>query len=144
MTDTTDEEESVRHVKVKLGPLAFSGFPVRVLTRPEQGKKLVFIESIFILPVKCILPIGGEWITAYQAEQKRHLQAVMLSSKFEERQSKVIGPPVNTREASCSRRAVLDEQFLLENCYVCTPSDLSEANISGKALTEVRPVLMCF
>lgn len=37
MSGPIDQEESVQHVKVKLGPLAFSGFPVRVLTRPDQN-----------------------------------------------------------------------------------------------------------
>lgn len=91
-----------------------------------------------------MLVSGGEWITAYQADQRRHLQAVMLSSKLEER-SKSINAPANSREASCSRHAVLDEQFLLENCYVFSPGDLIEANISSKELKDVSAkCVVCF
>ena len=80
---------------------------------------------------------GGEWITAYQAEQKRHLRTVMVSSKLEGTRSKVIAPPTNTREASSSQKCILNTRFLLENCYVNTPNDLSVANISGKELIDV-------
>lgn len=136
MTDPTESEESVQHMKVKLGPLISSGFPVRVLTRPDLSGELTS-QGICGSSCQFMLVSGGEWITAYQADQRRHLQAVMLSSKLEARGSKVINAPANSREASCSQHPVLDEQFLLENCYVFSPSDLSKANISSKELKDV-------
>ena len=82
-------------------------------------------------------PEGGEWITAYQAEQRSHLKAVMISSKLDAQRSRVVGPPTNTREASHHARTVLDRSFLLETCFVDAPGDLSVANVSGRELNDV-------
>ena len=60
----------------------------------------------------------------------------MLSSRLEAKKLEAIYPPTNTREGSC-KRAVLDAKFLLEKCYVFTPEDLYEANVSGKELLDV-------
>lgn len=67
----------------------------------------------------------------------------MISSKLEGTRSKVIAPPTNTREASGSRKSTLNTLFLLGNCYVNTPNDLSEANISGKELIDVSTNHSC-
>ena len=84
---------------------------------------------------------GGEWITAYQAEQRRHLKAVMKSTKPGGQRSKMIYPPTNTREASSFLRPSLNGLFLMLNCFVKSPGDLCVANISGKDLKDVSKLL---
>lgn len=81
---------------------------------------------------------GGEWITAYQAEQRKHLKAVITATRGEgSKGSKVVRPPTNTREASYVPPIVLNASFLLEHCCIESPGDLSDANISGKQLKDV-------
>ncbi len=84
---------------------------------------------------------GGEWITAYKAEQTSRLKAVLKSSKpGKSERSKVTLPPANTREASSLPRSILDRPFLLLHCYAKCPSDLSVANISASKLKDVSPI----
>ena len=80
----------------------------------------------------------GEWITAYQADQRRRLKAVLSTSVRGGIESgKALRPPTNTREASGILRKTLDGSFLLKHCYVEKPSDLCVCNISGEGLQEV-------
>ena len=83
---------------------------------------------------------GGEWVIAYQADQRRHLQAVIVPLvKEQARGSKILRPPTNTREASGVPR-VLDRAFLLKHCYGQEPSDLCVCNVSGKGLQDVSKI----
>jgi hypothetical protein len=99
-----------------LGPVAVNGFPARRFTKSTSYQ-------------------GGEWVTAYQAEQRRHLRAVFLSQEQQGRYGPgswgLLSPPLNTREASGAPRRVLNREFLMRHCFVDTPSDLSHADISG-------------
>ena len=74
-------------------------------------------------------------MTAYQAEQRRHLRAVFLSQEKQGRHGPgswgLLSPPLNTREASGATRRVLNREFLMRHCFVDAPSDLSHADISG-------------
>ena len=75
---------------------------------------------------------------AYQADQRRHLQAVIVPLvKEHARRSQILRPPTNTREASGVPRKVLDKSFLLKHCYGQEPGDLCVCNISGKGLQDV-------
>ena len=81
---------------------------------------------------------GGEWVIAYQADQRRHLQAVIVPLvKEHARESKILRPPTNTREASGVPRKVLDRAFLLKHCYGQEPGDLCVCNVSGRELQDV-------
>lgn len=83
---------------------------------------------------------GGEWVTAYQADQRRHLQAVivpLVTERVTRQGSKILRPPTNTREASGVPRKVLDREFLLRHCYGREPSDLCVCNVSGEELQDV-------
>ncbi|CAI8026257.1 X-ray radiation resistance-associated protein 1 [Geodia barretti] len=99
-----------------LGPVAVNGFPARRFTKSTSYQ-------------------GGEWVTAYQAEQRRHLRAVFLSQEQQGRHGSgswgLLSPPLNTREASGATRRVLNREFLMRHCFVDAPSDLSHADISG-------------
>ncbi len=135
--------EPSKHLQVKLGPIVPSGFPVRVLTRPNHGE-CECIASLYMVACQCVyilhgsfVTLAGEWITAYQAEQWQHLKAVMKSTKLEGKRSKIIYPPTNTREASSVLHPVLNKLFLLLNCYVTSPGDLCVANISERDLMDV-------
>lgn len=90
----------------------------------------------------CSFTTGGEWVTAYQAEQRSKLKTVFLT----QHQSLHGGgwgslgrlsPPANTREASGVPRKKLDKIFLMRHCFVEQPTDLSDADISGVHLTTV-------
>lgn len=84
---------------------------------------------------------GGEWVTAYQAEQRSRLKAVFLSQQQPQKggwASGHLSPPANTREASGLPRRVLDREFLQKHCFVNHPSDLSVADISGANLRAVE------
>jgi hypothetical protein len=80
-------------------------------------------------------------VIAYQADQRRHLQAVIVPLVKEHargsRGSKILRPPTNTREASGVPRKVLDRAFLLKHCYGREPGDLCVCNVSGKGLQDV-------
>ena len=80
---------------------------------------------------------------AYQADQRRHLQAVIVPLvKEHARTSKILRSPTNTREASGVPRKVLDKLFLLKHCYGREPSDLCVCNVSGKELQDVSRCLI--
>lgn len=84
--------------------------------------------------------LGGEWVIAYQANQRQHLQAVivpLVTERVIRQGSKILYPPTNTREASCAPRKVLDGEFLLKHCYGRKPSDLCVCNISSEELQDV-------
>ena len=83
---------------------------------------------------------GGEWITAYETDQRRRLRAVLSTSVRETESARVLRPPTNTREVSCAPRKVLDGFFLLKHCYVEDPTDLCVCNISGEGLQDVSLV----
>lgn len=78
---------------------------------------------------------------AYQADQRRHLEAVivpLVTERVTRHGSKLLRPPTNTREASgVPGRKVLDRSFLLSHCYGREPSDLCVCNISGVELQDV-------
>ena len=89
-------------------------------------------------------PLGGKWKNSYNAEERRHLKAVMMplrkiepTKKIEPLRSKVTLPPPNTREAGCPSHNRLSKKLLMKHCYVEQPSDLTVANISGYQLTDV-------
>lgn len=85
--------------------------------------------------------LGGEWVTAYQAEQRSRLRAVFLSQQQRVAYGQVwshLRPPTNTREASGATRRVLDREFLMRHCFVEHPTDLSDADISGVHQSSVR------
>ena len=132
---------------MRLGPVAPSGFPVRSLTRQLDGtSKLgewrmtfykVWLEYSSVI-MHAMMHADGEWITAYQADQRRRLKAVLSTSVRGGIESeKALRPPTNTREASGILRKTLDGSFLLKHCYVEKPSDLCVCNISGEGLQEV-------
>ena len=77
---------------------------------------------------------------AYQADQRRHLQAVivpLVNERIARQRSKLLRPPTNTREASGVSRKVLDKAFLLRHCYGREPSDLCVCNVSSAELQDV-------
>lgn len=82
---------------------------------------------------------GGEWVTAYQAEQRSKLKTVFLSQhqSLHNRGSGRLSPPTNTREASGLPKKTLDKEFLMRHCFVEQPTDLSDGDISGMHLTTV-------
>ena len=84
---------------------------------------------------------GGEWVTAYQVEQRNRLRTVLRDHsqchKIDSR-SEHLRPPTNTREASGGTQRVLDKAFLMRHCFVEQPTDLSDGDISGVHLTTVR------
>lgn len=82
--------------------------------------------------------VDGEWITAYQADQKTRLRVVLSTSMRGGIESgRTIRPPTNTREVSGAPRKMLDRMFLLKHCYVEEPSDLCVCNVSGEGLKVV-------
>lgn len=85
----------------------------------------------------CLLAAGGEWISAYQTEQKKRLRAVLSTSARETKSAGTVNPPANTREVSGALKKILDGFFLLKHCYVEDPSDLCVCNISGVGLRSV-------
>lgn len=82
---------------------------------------------------------GGEWVTAYQAEQRSRLKTVFLSQHHERGHgsSGHLSPPANTREASGLLKKTLDKGFLTRHCFVEQPTDLSDGDISGVHLKTV-------
>ena len=77
-------------------------------------------------------------MTAYQAEQRRHLRAVLeQEGRGGPGSWGLLSPPLNTRETSGAPRRVLNRVFLMRHCSVETPSDLSHADISGVHLKSV-------
>ena len=77
---------------------------------------------------------------AYQADQRRHLEAVIIplvNERIARQGSKLLRPPTNTREASGVSRKVLDKSFLLRHCYGREPSDLCVCNVSSAELQDV-------
>lgn len=82
---------------------------------------------------------AGEWVTAYQAEQRSRLKTVFLSQQHVQGQgsSGYLSPPANTREASGLLRKTLDKRFLMRHCFVEQPTDLSDGDISGVHLRTV-------
>lgn len=74
-------------------------------------------------------------MTAYQAEQRRHLRAVFLSQEQQGRNGPgswaLLSPPLNTREPSGVGRRILNREFLMRHSFVEQPSDLSHADISS-------------
>lgn len=98
-----------------------------------------------MFPVHSI-PIGGEWVIAYQTDQRRHLQAVIVPLVAEHsihQGSKILRPPTNTREASGVPRKVLDRSFLLKHCYGQEPGDLCVCNVSSNDLRDVSGEYLC-
>lgn len=82
--------------------------------------------------------VGGEWIIAYRADQRKHLRAVIVPLMTEHGTgSSILRPPTNTREASGVPRKVLDRSFLLKHCYGQEPGDLCVCNVSGAGLQDV-------
>ena len=84
------------------------------------------------------LGAGGEWVTAYQAQQRSRLRTVFLSQEPRLTGHTHLTPPTNTREASGVGRRRLDRGFLTRHCFVEQPTDLSEADISGVQQNSVR------
>ena len=82
-------------------------------------------------------------MTAYQADQRRYLRAVIVPlAKEQARRPKILRPPANTREASAAiQQKVLDGAFLLKHCYGQEPSDLCVCNVSGKGLQDVKIIV---
>ena len=79
-------------------------------------------------------------MSAYQAEQRSRLKAVLSPSVRRATGNSLPRPPTNTREASGLSRQLLpalDEPFLLKHCYVERPGDLCVCNISGAGLEVV-------
>ena len=98
-------------------------------------------QASYTLPCDCdgrVCAVDGEWITAYQADQKTRLRVVLSTSmRGGIASGTTIRPPTNTREVSGAPRKMLDAVFLLKHCYVEEPSDLCVCNISGEGLKVV-------
>lgn len=118
-------EETLPPLEMKkrdvMASVSFSGFPVRSLIR-HVGRRG-----------------GGEWILAYQAQQKKRLR-VTLTSAIKDHgillgESARITAPENTPlHTSAIHRCTLDKKLLLKTGFVNEPSELCVCNISGQEL----------
>lgn len=101
----------------------YPGFPARSLTKRISGDAST----------------SGEWVTAYRAEQKRHLRAVLSSCLRDTRSSKERRKVQRTLSDSNDDAPVLDMRFLLHHCCITNPKDLCVCHISGMDLKGHTP-----
>eukprot|EP00731_Ephydatia_muelleri_P018176 Em0011g216a len=78
---------------------------------------------------------SGEWITAYRAEQKRHLRAALSSCLYEAKSSNKRRTASRSPSGSKEGSQVLDTRFLLQHCCIKNPKDLCVCHINGMDLT---------
>lgn len=104
-------------------------FPVRSLTRPSNG-----LEDA---------GVGGAWLVAYKAEQRRRFKAVLcrepdvlLPGKSFGSVSKNIFKTSKTDEDKTRKK--LDGFYLMNLFHINDPLDLCNINICGKGLNQVN------
>ena len=96
-----------------VGPAMYSGFPVRTLTKRLSGGRYHCLCRMSCEPCITEGSTSGEWITAYRAEQKRHLRAALSSCLYEAKSSNKRRTASRSPSGSKEGSQVLDTRFLV-------------------------------